>query len=117
MRLWPNMKKILALALAVGVSGCATAHNGYYNGHWNPHYSRNHTHVSDKTVAALVGAIAVGALIESSARQREHERELLRQKPNVVQIGGVWYREEYKAYSPCPTERKRTCVVLTRTPI
>ena len=109
------MKKILALALAVGVSGCATAHNGYYNGGWNPHYSRNYNNVSDKTVAALVGAIAVGALIENSARQREHERELLRSKPNVVQINGVWYKEEYKTYSPCPTERKRICVVLTRT--
>ena len=109
-------KAVLALALAATTSGCM-AHNGYYNGGWNPHYSRNYNNVSDKTVAALVGAIAVGALIENNQRQREHERNMLNTKPALIQVDGVWYKQEYKVYKPCPVESKRQCTLLTRTPI
>lgn len=100
------MKKILALALAVGVSGCATAHNGYYNGGWNKHYS-GVPQVSDKTALTVVGIIAAGALVERSIRNnRESE---------IVVINGVRYREYYKVHSPCPIDHRSQCKLLTRT--
>jgi hypothetical protein len=110
------MKKLFGtLAVALALSGCA--HNGYYNGGWNPHYNRNHTNISDGQVVALVGAIGVLALIDNAGRQREHQRELLNAKPAIVQINGVWHKEEYKVYKPCPVDGKRQCTLLTRTPL
>ena len=111
------MRKLLAAVLAISLTGCATAHNGYRNGGWNPAYHNHSSNISDGELVALVGLIGAVAIIDSAQRRREHERELLKQKPAVIEINGIWYVEEYRVYKPCPTERKSQCILLTRTPI